>query len=186
MGTSPSEFGVGNGMSQPKAQIQILKLYDNSGCAIRFSNRQISLFTAIQVNRPKKISKLFITLFTLSPVGGAKYCKQRFCMSIYLFVCLSYSPIASLKTTLPLFLDDVGLFIFLYNGGNRPESKTKRIFVQFATRRNQLDIRQRLVEIARWRHRGKVCHIRLHLVLIVIRVGIFKMCILLSECFYNT
>jgi len=58
------------------------------------------------------------------------------------------------------FVDDV---MFSYNAGNRQESKTTRVFhpvhqVAAPVRR------QKLVGIARWQHRGEVCHFLRHLV----------------------
>jgi len=56
------------------------------------------------------------------------------------------------------FVDDV---IFSYNGGNRPESKTTSMFVQFAKWRHQSDVRLRSPGGGTG---GEVCRLRLHLV----------------------
>ena len=96
----------------------------------------------------------FFSVISTSPValgGDAKYCEQRVCVRIYLFVCLSVRSHISKATranflhVLPVavarfssgwlqcnmlctsgFVDDV-MFSHI-NGANRPETKTTRMF----------------------------------------------------------
>jgi len=66
------------------------------------------------------------------------------------------------------FVDD---YMFSYNGRNTPKSKTTRIFrpiLQVATPVGRQTTLFRT--IAKWRHPGEVCRLRLHLILIVVSV----------------
>jgi len=116
---------------------------------------------------------LVLVFLLFDSVRGAKYCNESVCLSVrshiskttrqyftkfsvtcYLWPWLgSSSDDSAMCCVLPV------LCMFLCNGGNRPESKTTVWFVK----------------LARWRHRGEVCCLRLHLVFISVFLALLWM-----------